>query len=219
MLYEWITVLLIRHGQSTWNHQDRFTGSVDVPVTRKGLHQMQGAAAEARALLLPGQQLGCVYTSTLRRALRSAEHFCAELQYENQIIQDARLDERDYGDLTGIPKRWLREAVPAESFDLLLSHPPNGESYNATARRARAFWNDRILGSHSPGDAVAIVSSKNLIKCLVHDLSRQEGVCIRKPSAPAGAWTLSSPEELPYFHVDNGEVFVVRAHPPRPPQT
>ena len=131
--------VLIRHGQSLWNLENRFTGWVDVPLTERGREEARAAAAQVADL-----RFQVAYTSILRRAEETLEIILQTLRQTPPVIRDPALNERRYGDLEGLNKaetaaRYGEEQVHIwrRSYDVA---PPNGESLAQTAARARPFF-------------------------------------------------------------------------------
>ncbi|HEX8438408.1 2,3-bisphosphoglycerate-dependent phosphoglycerate mutase, partial [Archangium sp.] len=130
---------LVRHGQSLWNHENRFTGFVDVPLTEKGRDEARQAART-----LVGLTFDVAYTSALTRAQETLALILESLGQRVPTIRDAALNERHYGDLQGLNKedaarRWGEDQVKKwrRSYDV---PPPNGESLEMTARRVLPFY-------------------------------------------------------------------------------
>src|SRR5579883_2910086 len=102
-------LVLLRHGQSQWNLENRFTGWIDVPLTEAGMREAEEAG---RKIKLAGIHLDEAYTSVLIRAIETLEHCLRAMGQENiPIFQDQALNERHYGDLQG-----LNKAETAEKF-------------------------------------------------------------------------------------------------------
>ena len=94
-------LILMRHGQSIWNLQNRFTGGIDVPLTRKGIKQAKRAGKELKNLSIT---IDHVYSSKLSRSIETARFVVSSLESplkNNKIIKVSALNERDYGDLSG----------------------------------------------------------------------------------------------------------------------
>ena len=97
-----VTLVLLRHGESVWNKENRFTGWVDVPLSEKG---KQEAAQAGRRLLEAGIRLDAAYTSLLKRAIKTLWIALEELDSMwLPVVRDWRLNERHYGALTGLDK-------------------------------------------------------------------------------------------------------------------
>ncbi len=163
------TLALVRHGQSLWNLQNRFTGWVDVPLTELGREE---ARAAGRALR--GIRFDVAYTSALRRAEDTLDIVLGEAGLEIPVIRDAALNERDYGDLAGLDKAETAARYGAEqvhiwrrSFDVA---PPGGESLADTARRTLPFFDRAVLGDLRHGRDVLVVAHGNSNRSIVMQL-------------------------------------------------
>ncbi|MEY3072348.1 MAG: hypothetical protein RLZZ353_544 [Actinomycetota bacterium] len=160
------TLALVRHGQSLWNLQNRFTGWVDVPLTERGRGEAR-AAGEA----LRGVGFDVAYTSALRRAQDTLDIVLEAAGLDVPVIRDAALNERDYGDLAGLDKAETAERYGAEqvhvwrrSFDVA---PPGGESLQDTAARTLPFFERAILGDLRHGRDVLVVAHGNSNRSIV----------------------------------------------------
>ena len=134
---------LIRHGQSTYNLENRFTGWKDVDLTNLGIKQAKEAAQ-----LLQNNHFDLAFTSNLIRAQKTLNIILDELQIDLKIIKNEALNERDYGDLVGqnkdeAAKKFGKEQVQIwrRSFDI---PPPNGESLKMTLQRTLPYFNSEI---------------------------------------------------------------------------
>lgn len=95
------TLVLIRHGESQWNIENRFTGWVDVPLAPSGVAESHRAATE---IMKEGLEFDIVYTSTLKRAIKTAWNILEDTDaMHTPVVQDWRLNERMYGALQGVP--------------------------------------------------------------------------------------------------------------------
>lgn len=162
-------LVLVRHGQSIWNAEDRFTGWVDVPLSEVG-------RAEARKAgeLLTGFDFQVAYTSALRRAQDTLTIMLETMGADIPVIRDAALNERMYGDLQGLNKQETREKYGAEivhlwrrSFDI---PPPGGESLRDTAARTLPFFERAILGDVRQGKNVLVSAHGNSNRAIVMKL-------------------------------------------------
>jgi 2,3-bisphosphoglycerate-dependent phosphoglycerate mutase len=147
---------LVRHGQSLWNHENRFTGFVDVPLTEQGRNE---------ARLTRAQETLAIILETLGQRV--------------PIIRDAALNERHYGDLQGLnkadaAKRFGDEQVKLwrRSYDV---PPPNGESLELTAKRVLPFYDRAIAGDLRQGKNVLVVAHGNSNRSLVMKLDKLTG--------------------------------------------
>ena len=126
--------LLIRHGESVWNEADRFTGWVDVPLTERGMRQMRGCADELCHDEGLSRLISAVYTSELRRAVSSASILmdCSGMSAV-PCRQDWRLNEREYGGLTGLRKREVRRVLGAGKFRRVWMDPRPRKATHSSA--------------------------------------------------------------------------------------
>lgn len=169
-------LILVRHGQSLWNLEDRFTGWVDVPLTAKGRDEARFAARK-----LAATQIDVAYTSSLTRAQKTLEVMLDTLGLDVPVIKDQALNERHYGDLQGLNKAQTAEKFGKEqvhiwrrSYDV---PPPNGESLEMTAARTLPFFERCILGDIAQGKSVLVVAHGNSNRSIVmklDNLSREE---------------------------------------------
>jgi len=185
------TLVMIRHGQSTWNLQNRFTGWVDITLSPKGIEE----AIEA------GKHIADIdftigYTSTLLRAQTTLALACAQskrnkapiLQFEESarekawsnfqgeenffpVIKAWQLNERFYGDLQGLNKAETAEKFGAEQVHIwrrsYSTPPPNGESLEQTVERTWPYFESTILPHLVKGENVLIVAHGNSIRAIV----------------------------------------------------
>lgn len=162
-------LVLVRHGQSLWNLENRFTGWVDVPLTA------QGKAEAARAgSLLKSMRFDVAYTSALRRAQDTLAIMLAEMGVDLPVIRDQALNERHYGELQGLNKDDMRRQFGEEqvkiwrrSYDV---PPPGGEALKDTAARTVPFFERCILGDIRQGKDVLVVAHGNSNRSIVMKL-------------------------------------------------
>lgn len=164
-------LILVRHGQSLWNLEDRFTGWVDVPLTALGEQEALNAGTK-----LKGMQIDVAYTSTLQRAQHTLKNILSAMGVEVPTIRDEALNERHYGDLQGLNKARTAEKFGADqvkiwrrSFDV---PPPNGESLKDTAARTLPFFDRCILGDIAQGKNVLVVAHGNSNRSIVMQLDQ-----------------------------------------------
>lgn len=163
------TLVLVRHGQSLWNLENRFTGWVDVPLTPQGR-----AEAKRAGELLKGMKFDVAYTSALTRAQTTLAIIMETMGVELPVIRDQALNERHYGDLQGLNKEELAKKYGPEqvklwrrSYDVA---PPNGESLELTAKRTLPFYERAILGDLRQGKNVLVVAHGNSNRSIVMSL-------------------------------------------------
>lgn len=164
-------LVLIRHGQSIYNLENRFTGWEDVGLTEKGEKEAKEAAS-----LLDGYQFSLAYTSELKRAQKTLKILLDEMSHRDiEIVKNIALNERDYGDLVGQNKAEAAEKFGADmvqiwrrSYD---TPPPGGESLKMTADRTIPFFNDVIRTQLKETEGDIIVSAHgNSIRSIVMNL-------------------------------------------------
>lgn len=153
-------LILVRHGQSLWNLEDRFTGWVDVPLTAKGEEEARGAGTK-----LKGISIDVAYTSNLQRAQNTLRLITESMGVQIPTIRDEALNERHYGELQGLNKARTAEKYGAEqvhiwrrSYDV---PPPGGESLKMTAERTLPFFDRAILGDIAQDKDVLVVAHGN----------------------------------------------------------
>jgi 2,3-bisphosphoglycerate-dependent phosphoglycerate mutase len=185
------TLVLLRHGQSQWNLEDRFTGWVDVDLAPGGEEEARrGGALIAGA----GIQLDRVFASVLTRAIRTADlALAAAGQLWIPMEKDWRLNERHYGGLTGLNKAetsaelgaeqvmtWRRSydippppLAPGGPYDVSGDRRyagidvPATETLKTTLERVRPYWDERIAPSLAAGDRVLVAAHGNSLRAIV----------------------------------------------------
>ncbi len=162
-------LILVRHGQSLWNLEDRFTGWVDVPLTAKGEEEARNAG-----LKLKGISIDVAYTSNLQRAQNTLRLITESMGVQIPTIRDEALNERHYGELQGLNKARTAEKYGAEqvhiwrrSYDV---PPPGGESLKMTAERTLPFFERSILGDIAQNKDVLVVAHGNSNRSIVMKL-------------------------------------------------
>lgn len=162
--------VIVRHGQSQWNLENRFTGSVDTPLTDLGREEARKAG-----VLLKADRFGIGFTSVLQRAVETMTILLRETgQPDLPVERDAALNERTYGDLQGMDKT---ESVLRFGADQVLrwrrgyaDQPPNGESLANTQKRVMPYFRSAILPHLQAGEAVLVVAHGNSLRALMMDL-------------------------------------------------
>jgi 2,3-bisphosphoglycerate-dependent phosphoglycerate mutase len=162
-------LVLVRHGQSEWNLQNLFTGWRDVGLTEKGIAEARAAGRQLKAL---GLRFDIAFTSALTRAQRTLDLMLEELgQRSISVLRDQALNERDYGDLSGLNKddarrKWGEEQVHVwrRSYDVA---PPGGESLKDTAARVLPYYVQEILPRVLRGERTLVSAHGNSLRALV----------------------------------------------------
>ena len=169
-------LVLVRHGQSEWNEKNLFTGWRDPGLTEKGIEEAREAGRRLKAL---GLSFDMAFTSALVRAQKTLDLILEEMGLELPITRDARLNERDYGDLSGLNKddareKWGEEQVHVwrRSFD---TPPPGGESLKMTAERVLPYFEDAIRPQVMQGKRVLVAAHGNSLRALVMALDGLSG--------------------------------------------
>jgi len=162
-------LVLVRHGQSDWNLKNLFTGWRDPDLTPLGVEE---AKAAGKRLKLEGYQFDVAYTSMLTRAQKTLTLALNELgQSGLPVIHDPALNERDYGDLSGLNKddarkKWGEEQVLIwrRSYDV---PPPGGESLKDTVARTLPYYVTHILPQVLQGKRVLVSAHGNSLRALI----------------------------------------------------
>ena len=207
------TLILVRHGQSDWNLQNRFTGWVDVDLSPAGVDE---ARAAGRALAGEGIRVDRAYTSVLKRAIRTLWIVLDEMdQMWVPVERSWRLNERHYGALQGLDKAetaavhgveqvkiWRRSyATPPPALDADdPTHPrferryghlsrgdlPSAESLKTTLERVLPYWHDAVAPVLARGETVMIAAHGNSLRALVKYLDGISEEDILELNIPTG---------------------------------
>ncbi|RZK93829.1 MAG: 2,3-bisphosphoglycerate-dependent phosphoglycerate mutase [Methylobacterium sp.] len=162
-------LVLARHGQSEWNLKKLFTGWRDPELTDLGVEEARNAG---RWLKEQGYGFDVAFTSNLKRAQRTCALILEEMGLEGvETIRNEALNERDYGDLSGLNKddareRWGDAQVHQwrRSYDI---PPPGGESLKDTAARVLPYYIQTILPRVMAGERVLVAAHGNSLRALV----------------------------------------------------
>ena len=179
-------LILIRHGQSTYNLENRFTGSVDVPLTSLGKEEAREAGKK-----LKDYKFNRAFTSMLIRAQESLEIILEEIkQPDIPVVKNAALNERMYGSLQGLNKAETAEKYGAEQVEIWRRsysiRPPNGESLEDTFNRVVPFYKSEIEPKLKDSENILIVAHGNSLRALVMYLENIETEAIEKLNIPTG---------------------------------
>ncbi|MGZ8364185.1 MAG: 2,3-diphosphoglycerate-dependent phosphoglycerate mutase [Caulobacteraceae bacterium] len=204
------TLVLLRHGQSQWNLENRFTGWVDVDLTAEGEAQARQAG---ELIAKAGLQFDRVFTSVLTRAVRTATIALeAAGQADLPLIEDWRLNERHYGGLTGLNKAetaarhgeeqvhiWRRSydiapplLEPGGEFDFtadaryLGQDIPDTESLKTTLVRVLPYWESVIAPRLKAGETVLVAAHGNSLRAIVKHLFNVPDDKITSVEIPTG---------------------------------
>ena len=167
-------LVLARHGQSEWNLKNLFTGWKDVALTEVGIAEARAAGRKLKAQGL-GFDIG--FTSALRRAQDTMTLMLGEMGLSGiPVIEDAALNERDYGELSGLNKddarkKWGEDQVLIwrRSYDV---PPPGGESLKDTLARALPYYVQEILPCVLRGERTLVAAHGNSLRALIMVLEK-----------------------------------------------
>jgi len=181
-------LVLVRHGQSDWNLKNLFTGWKDIDLTEQGVEEAKSAGRKLKA---QGIAFDVAFTSALKRANRTLDLMLAELgQTKIPVFKDKALNERDYGELSGLNKddarkKWGEEQVHIwrRSYDVA---PPAGESLRDTAARVLPYYIREILPRVLRGERVLVSAHGNSLRALVMVLDKHTPDTITKLNLDTG---------------------------------
>lgn len=182
-------LVLVRHGESEWNRLNLFTGWRNPDLTEKGLIE---ARVAGRMIKDHRIKFDIAFTSALKRAQKTLDIILAELnQPDVPITRDAKLNERDYGELSGLNKDEARKKwgeaqvlVWRRSFDIA---PPGGESLKDTLARVRPYYEDVIWPQIAQGKNVIVAAHGNSLRAMIMILENLSGDEILQRELATGA--------------------------------
>lgn len=180
------TLVLLRHGESQWNLENRFTGWVDVPLSPRGEEEARSAGEK-----LKGIRFDTAFTSVLKRANDTLSIVLTTIdQKDLPVIRDQALNERHYGDLQGLNKAETARKfgddqvkIWRRSFDV---PPPNGESLKDTAERVLPYWEQEIVPQLKNNRNLIIAAHGNSLRALVMHLDKLSKEEILELNIPTG---------------------------------
>ena len=169
-------ILLIRHGQSEWNKLNLFTGFKNIELSEQGIEEANKAGQNFKNLDI---KFNIVFTSELKRAQETAKIILQNLDQwdflnnEGKIISNINLNERDYGDLTGLNKKETAEKFGEEQVHKwrrgYSDQPPNGESLEDVVRRVKKYFVEVIKPAiqSNENDNILIAAHGNSLRALL----------------------------------------------------
>lgn len=216
-------MVLVRHGQSQWNLENRFTGWVDVPLSTKGSEEATSAGRKLRDI-----HFDAIYVSHLMRAIQTLhyilleltdnripivyheekrihdwEHYSGEKEKEIPVYQSVDLAERYYGDLQGLNKAETMKKYGDQqvhlwrrSYDI---NPPNGESLKDTCDRTIPYYKNHILPKLQEGKNILVVAHGNSLRSItkyVENISDTEIPTVEIPTGVPIIYTFDSQMKL-----------------------
>lgn len=185
-------LVLLRHGQSQWNLENRFTGFKDIDLSDLGREE---ATEAGKKLAAAGIEFDAVFTSTLQRAYHTAEIALKEAGQSDLyriVIKEDDLRERDYGDLTGLNKDETKAKFGEEqvqiwrrSYDV---QPPGGESLqDVVEKRVRPYYNLEIKPLLEQGENILVAAHGNSLRALLIIIGAETPETINKSEIPTGS--------------------------------
>ena len=187
-------LILLRHGQSKWNLENKFTGLTDVDLTENGIKEAINAGKLIDTLSI---QIDEIHSSVLKRANKTAEIAINQTKqshlYKEDVLimkKDKALNERDYGDLVGLnkletAKKYGQEQVRLwrRSFNI---SPPGGESLEQVIMRVKPYYNNHIKGKILSNKNILIVAHGNSLRAMLVCLEIYKPTEISKIEIPTG---------------------------------
>ena len=166
------TLVLVRHGESQWNLENRFTGWIDIPLTDKGREEAKRAGEKIKSI-----KFDKAYTSVLKRAVETLEIMLKVIKQEKLPIEkDQALNERHYGDLQGLNKAETAKKygdkqvhIWRRSYDIA---PPNGESLKDTAARTLPYFEKKIVPDLKAEKNILVSAHGNSLRSIVMELDK-----------------------------------------------
>ena len=180
-------LVLLRHGESQWNLENRFTGWVDVPLTPRGIQEAKNAGDKLR-----GFTFDRAFTSVLARANETLRLALEGIGQSNlPVVKDKALNERMYGELQGLNKaetaKKYGEAqvkIWRRSYDI---PPPGGESLKDTAERVLPYYEQTIKPYLLKGETILIAAHGNSLRALTMELEQLSREQVLELNIPTGA--------------------------------
>lgn len=178
-------LVLLRHGESEWNKENRFTGFTDVDLSPNGINEAKQAGQSLKQI-----KFDAVFTSTLKRAYNTASLAMQEAGQQLEFVRHDDLRERDYGDLTGLNKDETRAKFGDEqvhiwrrSYDV---PPPGGESLKDVVARVRPYFDENIKPLLQDGKNVLIAAHGNTLRAMLIILEENTPENINNAEIPTG---------------------------------
>jgi len=180
-------LILLRHGESQWNLENRFTGWVDVPLSPRGIQEAQHAGEKLRSFTFDR-----AFTSVLARANETLRLVLEAIgQTGIPIEKDKALNERMYGELQGLNKdetvkKYGEQQVKIwrRSYDV---RPPGGESLKDTSERVLPYYEQTIKPYLLKGEAILVAAHGNSLRALIMELEQLSREQVLELNIPTGA--------------------------------
>ncbi len=180
------SLILLRHGESQWNLENRFTGWVDVDLSEKGKKEAEAAGHKIKDI-----KIDKAYTSVLKRAINTLD-IALKVAKKNKIpiVRHQALNERHYGDLQGLNKAETAAKfgdkqvhIWRRSYDVA---PPAGESLKDTAARTLPYFRENILKDLKEGKNVIVAAHGNSLRSIVMELDKLTKEQVLELNIPTG---------------------------------
>ena len=160
-------LVLVRHGQSTWNLENRFTGETDIPLTIQGREEARAAGVKLRDI-----PFSHAFTSMLQRAIDTLSIILETAQQQQlPVTRNRSLNERNYGQLQGLDKTEVIKQYGQEQVSLwrrsYAARPPDGESLADTAARVIPYYQAAIAPLLEKQENILVVAHGNSLRSLV----------------------------------------------------
>lgn len=199
-------LILIRHGQSEWNLQNRFTGWKNVELTPKGIEEAHAAAAQ-----LKNEKIDIAFTSELKRAQHTLDIILKDNHWDLPITKNFALNERSYGSLEGLNKAETAQKYGDEqvhiwrrSYDVA---PPDGESLKDTYNRSVPYFKKEILPELLKGKNVLVAAHGNSLRSIIMYLERLSPEQIVKRELATGVPVIYDIDEKTLQQMAEGKDF------------
>lgn len=178
-------LVLVRHGQSLWNLENKFTGWVDIELSELGIEEAKKAGQALKEF-----KFDVVFTSVLKRAINTADIISDIIGYNGKFIKNEALNERHYGDLQGLNKDDIGRQYGQEQLQIWRrsydTPPPNGESLFDTQNRVIPYYKSEIEPLLKSNKNVLIVAHGNSLRSLfmhLENISKEDIVNLNIPTA------------------------------------
>ena len=170
-------LVLVRHGQSEWNLKNLFTGWRDVDLTEQGHSE---AISAGQKIMAKGLKFDIAFTSALQRAQKTCQHILDEVgQGALKTVRDEALNERDYGELSGLNKDDARKKWGEEQVHIwrrsYATQPPGGESLRDTGARVWPYYMHTMQPHVLRGNTVLVAAHGNSLRALIMALEGISG--------------------------------------------
>ena len=180
-------LILLRHGESQWNLENRFTGWVDVPLSPRGIQEAKNAGEKLRSFIFDR-----AFTSVLTRAIETLRLVLETIGQANiPIEKDKALNERMYGELQGLNKADTAKKYGDDQVKIWRRRydirPPGGESLKDTADRVLPYYESRIKPYALKGETILIAAHGNSLRALVMQLEQLSKEQVLELNIPTGA--------------------------------